>query len=138
MRDPCTSSPLYAFRNLTGDIHTLKIRSMKEALCHRDQRLNASGSDHIRTEVLLTCRLPGEPQPAADRRTQVLVVLTEEGRGPVGVRAAEERVARPAGEVERDRVWNGHVGEHSSEDAHDLILHLGVRKRFDAQRVVAL
>jgi hypothetical protein len=51
-------------------------------------------------------------------------VTGKERRGPVGVGAAEERVRVPAFEMERDRIRDGGVGVHGSEDFHDLLLNI--------------
>ena len=65
-------------------------------------------------------------------------MLAEERRRPVRVRAAEERVARPAREVERDGIGNGRVREHGAQYPKHFSLHLRIGERFDAQRIVTL
>jgi len=51
-------------------------------------------------------------------------VTRKERRGPVGVGAAEERVCVPAFEMERNRIRDGGIGVHGSEDFHNFLLNI--------------
>lgn len=80
-----------------------------------------------------------EPQPLVDSGPQVVVVLSEEARRPVGVASAGEWIVVPP--VEEDGSgfgYLGHIGVHGMEDIHQLCLDLGIRQRFNAFRPIAL
>lgn len=90
------------------------------------------------TEVLLARSLACEPQPLVYRRAQVLMMLAEEGRRPIRVRSAEERVAVPPVKEEGRGLRNRRVREHGLEDFQDFLLNLCVGQCLDALREITL
>jgi hypothetical protein len=80
-----------------------------------------------------------EPEPVTDRRPQIVVVLLEEARRPVGVTSANEWVIVPPMEQNGGWLWHvGNIGIHGVEDIHQFCLDFGVGQRFDTLRPVTL
>ena len=80
-----------------------------------------------------------EPHPLIDSCPQVVVVLLEEARGPVGVASTGERVIEPP--VEEDGGGFRHVVHirvHGVENVHQFRLDFGITERLDTFRPIAL
>ena len=90
-------------------------------------------------EIFLRTVFASEPQPVVESRPQVIVVLLEEARRPVGVTSTSEWVVIPP--VEEDGGRFGHVGHirvHGVEDIHQFRLDFGIGQRFNTLGPVAL
>ena len=80
-----------------------------------------------------------KPHPLIDSCPQVIVVLLEEARGPVGIASTSERVIEPPVEEDGGGFGDvGHIGVHGVEDVHQLRLDFRISHRFNAFRPVAL
>jgi len=133
-----TSATLDTFCELFTSVPSFEPRTMQETLQKKSARVARTKQERT-YEILLRTVFASEPQPLIHSCPQVVVVLLEEARRPVGVASTSERVVVPPMEEDRGRFWNiGDIGVHGAEDIHQFRLDFSIRQRFDAFRPIAL
>lgn len=141
--DACTPATVDAFRKFLTGVSPFEPRTVQETLRERKNRKRSQQEWHEKKtgtyEIFLRTVFSSKPYPLIDSRPQVVVMLLEEARGPVGVASTREWVIVPPMEEDGGGFGNvGHIRVHGVENIHQFCLDFSIRQRFNAFRPVAL
>ena len=123
LADLNTPAAIDTFRKLLTGVPSLEPRAVQETLPRTRNDLSKNGAKkktgEDTHEIFLRAMFAGEPQPLVNGRSQIVVVLLEEARRPVGVASTSERVVVPPVEEDGGGFWDfGHVRVHGVKDVH--------------------